>query len=270
MPSAFPPARLVHFPTFDTVEGEPRELSAFLLAPSESIAPPWPVWVEIHGGPESQATPVLSPMHDLLRERGIAVVAPNVRGSSGYGKTFLTLDNGYLREDSVRDIGALLDWIAAQPDLDADRVAVYGGSYGGYMVLAAAVHYSDRLRCALEFFGISNFVAFLENTQDYRRDLRRAEYGDERDPEMRRFLESISPLNHADKIRLPLFVYGGLNDPRVPVSESRRIVETVRAGGGEVWYVEAANEGHSLAKPMNLMYVGSAAVAFTERFLLDD
>jgi dipeptidyl aminopeptidase/acylaminoacyl peptidase len=269
-PSDFPPARIVHYPTFDTVDGEPRKISAFLFAPPEGIDPPWPVWIEIHGGPESQASPILSPMHDILRQRGIAVVAPNVRGSAGYGKTFLTLDNGYLREDSVKDIGALLDWIEAEPDLDAGRVTVFGGSYGGYMVLAAAVHYSDRLRCAIEFFGISNFVTFLENTEDYRRDLRRAEYGDERDPEMRRFLESISPLNHAEEIRVPLFVYGGRNDPRVPVSESRQIVETVRAGGGEVWFVEAANEGHGLSRPMNLMYVGSAALEFAERHLLDD
>jgi dipeptidyl aminopeptidase/acylaminoacyl peptidase len=252
------------------VNAEPRKISAFVFAPSDSFEPPWPVWIEIHGGPESQASPILSPMHDTLLERGIAVVAPNVRGSAGYGKTFLTLDNGYLREDSVKDIGALLDWIETEPDLDAGRVAVFGGSYGGYMVLAEAVHYSDRLRCAIEFFGISNFVTFLENTEDYRRDLRRAEYGDERDPDMRRFFESISPLGHADKISVPLFVYGGRNDPRVPVSESRQIVETVRDGGGDVWYIEAANEGHGLSRPMNLMYVGSAAHAFVEEHLLDE
>jgi dipeptidyl aminopeptidase/acylaminoacyl peptidase len=269
-PSEFPSPRLVHFPTFDSVEGEPRMISAFLAPPEEQFPPPWPVLISIHGGPESQATPILSPMFNILREHGIAILVPNVRGSSGYGKSFLKLDNGYLREDSVKDIGALLDWIETEPDLEQERVGLFGGSYGGYMVLASAVHFSERLRCAINFFGISNFVTFLENTEDYRRDLRRAEYGDERDPEMRSFLESISPLNQAEKIGIPLLVYSGLNDPRVPVSESRRIAEIVRQQGGEVWYIEAANEGHSLAKPMNLMYVGSAALAFNERHLLGE
>jgi dipeptidyl aminopeptidase/acylaminoacyl peptidase len=244
-------------------------ISAFLFDPPAEATRPSAVLVNIHGGPEAQAGPIVNPMMDMIRRRGIAVISPNVRGSAGYGKTFLTLDNGRLREDSVRDIGALLDWIATRPELDAERVAVLGGSYGGYMVLASAVHYGERLRCAFEMVGISNFVTFLENTEDYRRDLRRVEYGDERDPEMRVFLESISPSNHADKIRIPLFVFSGKNDPRVPVSEGRQIMETVRANGGDVWYMEAADEGHGVSKPQNMLYLGAAGLAFLEQCLLD-
>ena len=154
----------------------------------------------------------------------MAVIYPNVRGSSGYGKTYLKLDNGERREDSVKDIGALLDWIATQPDLDRDRVAVQGGSYGGYMALASMTHYNDRLRCGIDVVGISNWVTFLTNTQSYRRDLRRVEYGDERIPSDGRFLQKISPLNSAEKITKPLLVVQGKNDPRVPGHR-------VRAGG---------------------------------------
>ena len=159
------------------------------------------------------------------------MIFPNVRGSTGFGKTFLKLDNGMKREDSVKDIGALLDWIAQQPDLDASRVAISGGSYGGYMTLACAVHFADRITGAVSVVGISNFVTFLERTESYRRDLRRAEYGDERDPAMRAFLESISPLNHVARITKPLFVVQGLNDPRVPHTESEQIVAEPQAAG---------------------------------------
>ena len=169
-----------------------------------------------------------------INKLGAAVIRPNVRGSAGYGKHYMSLDNGFKREDSVKDIGALLDWIATQPDLDKDRVAVYGGSYGGYMVLASSVHYSDRLKAAVDVVGISNFVTFLENTQDYRRDLRRAEYGDEREPEMRKHLHSISPLTHVDRIRVPMLVVQGQNDPRVPVTEAIQVVDALRAQGQPV------------------------------------
>ena len=189
-----------------------------------------PVIISIHGGPEGQSRPRFSSTFQLWIEKlGVAVITPNVRGSEGYGKTYLGLDNGFNREDSVKDIGSLLDWIEKQPNLDSSRVAVYGGSYGGYMVLASAVYYSDRLKAAIDIVGISNFVTFLTNTQDYRRDLRRVEYGDERDPKMRAFLEKISPNNNVDKISVPMFVAQGENDPRVPVTESEQIVESLRA-----------------------------------------
>ena len=182
---------LIHYPTFDSVDGRARRIPAWVYKPPGEG--PFPVVVSIHGGPEGQARPFFSSTYQMwLKTLGVAVVVPNVRGSAGYGKSYLGLDNGFKREDSVKDIGALLDWIEMEPDLDASRVAVYGGSYGGYMVLASAVHFSDRLKAAIDVVGISSFVTFLENTQDYRRDLRRQEYGDERDPAMRAHLEKIS------------------------------------------------------------------------------
>jgi dipeptidyl aminopeptidase/acylaminoacyl peptidase len=199
---------------------------------------------------------------------GVAVLHPNVRGSSGYGKTFLKLDNAEKREDSVKDIGALLDWIAGRPDLDASRVMVTGGSYGGYMTLAVAAHYADRIRCALDVVGISNFVTFLENTEAYRRDQRRSEYGDERDPVMRAALTRISPLTHAQKISKPLFVVQGQNDPRVPRAESEQMVATVQKNGSPVWYLMATDEGHGFAKKRNQDFLFYATVLFLQQYLL--
>jgi dipeptidyl aminopeptidase/acylaminoacyl peptidase len=186
----------------------------------------------------------------------------------GFGKTFVKLDNGRLREDSVRDIGALLDWIATRPDLDASRVMVTGGSYGGYMTLAVATHYDARIRCAVDVVGISNFVTFLENTETYRRDLRRVEYGDERDPAMREFLLKISPMNNADRITKPLLVVQGRNDPRVPWTESEQMVATVKKNGGPVWYLLANDEGHGFAKKKNQDFQFYATVAFVREHLL--
>jgi dipeptidyl aminopeptidase/acylaminoacyl peptidase len=263
-----PPSKLIRYPTFDSVNGNPRLISACLMEPPTQFTGPRPVLIDIHGGPESQAGPIVQPHHRLFRKRGITVLLPNVRGSAGYGKTFLDLDNTYRREDAVKDIGALLDWIKTQPTLDSTRIGVIGASYGGYMALATAVRYGNQLKCAVDMMGISNFVTFLKNTEDYRRDLRRTEYGDEREPRMREFLESISPSNHVDKITTPLLIYQGKNDPRVPVNESRQIVEKIRARGGQVWYIEAANEGHSLSKPLNVLYVGAAVVTFLEKYLL--
>jgi dipeptidyl aminopeptidase/acylaminoacyl peptidase len=195
---------------------------------------------------------------------------PNVRGSSGYGKSYLALDNGFKREDSVKDIGALLQWIEGNPDLDESRVAVYGGSYGGYMVLASAVHYGDKLKAAVDVVGISNFVTFLENTQDYRRDLRRQEYGDERDARMRRYLKKISPVNNVRKIDIPMFIVQGQNDPRVPVTESEQMVEALRKQGLAVWYMNAMNEGHGYRKKENRDIYEQAMVLFFRQYLLGD
>jgi dipeptidyl aminopeptidase/acylaminoacyl peptidase len=229
-----------------------------------------PVLIDIHGGPEAQAKlGFLGRNNYLVNELGITIIEPNVRGSAGFGKSFLALDDGRKREDSVRDIGSLLDWIAAQPDLDASRVAVQGGSYGGYMVHAVAVHYSPRIRAAVAAVGISHFVSFLERTESYRRDLRRAEYGDERDPVMRAFLEQISPLTNAARIKVPLFVLHGRNDPRVPVAEAEQIVRTVKSNGVPVWSMIADNEGHGFAKKENADYAFYARVLFLRRYLLD-
>ncbi|MGE3309482.1 MAG: prolyl oligopeptidase family serine peptidase [Limisphaerales bacterium] len=247
------------------------EVSGFLVRPDSRRFPgPRPVVVHIHGGPEGQARPqFLRAWNYLVREMGIALLFPNVRGSEGYGKTFLALDDGFRREDSVKDIGAFLDWIGRQPDLDAHRVAVYGGSYGGYMVLASLVHFGDRLRCGIDVVGISNFRTFLRNTQDYRRDLRRVEYGDEREPRMAEFLESISPMNRLDRIRKPLLVAQGLNDPRVPASESEQLVRALRQQGGTVGYLLAKDEGHGFAKKRNADFLFLSVVGFLERHLLD-
>jgi dipeptidyl aminopeptidase/acylaminoacyl peptidase len=230
---------------------------------------PHPVVIYIHGGPESQFRPAFnSTVQIWAAELGVAVLAPNVRGSLGYGRGYLGLDDGKRREDAVADIGALLDWIATQPDLDENRVAVYGASYGGYMVLASAVHYSDRLVAGVNRAGISHFVTYLENTGDFRRDLRRFEYGDERDPEMRAFLESISPLNHVDRIDIPLFIAQGQNDPVVPASESAQMVEALRERGQTVWYMNALNEGHGYDKQPNRDLYDQVTFRFFEEYLL--
>jgi dipeptidyl aminopeptidase/acylaminoacyl peptidase len=263
---------LVRFPTFDTAHGKSRTIPAFYYRPANVAAGvKLPVVINIHGGPEAQARPGFSAdIQYLVDQLGIAVLVPNVRGSAGYGKSWLKLDNGYRREDSVKDIGALLDWIATQPELDADRVAVYGGSYGGYMVLAAMTHYNDRLRAGIDIVGISNFVTFLRNTESYRRDLRRAEYGDERDARMRAHLEKISPTTNARAITIPLFVAQGANDPRVPASEAAQIVKTVRGNGGEVWFLQFPDEGHGFRKKTNVDHFRAATMLFWRKHLLGE
>lgn len=267
--SAFIMPELVQFPTFDEVDGVQRQIPAWLYKPAGPG--PHPVIVSIHGGPESQARPYFSSTYQMwLAKLGVAIVVPNVRGSNGYGKAYLALDNGFKREDSVKDIGALLDWIESNPDLDESRVAVYGGSYGGYMVLASAVHFSDRLKAVVDIVGISNFVTFLENTQDYRRDLRRVEYGDERDPAMRAHLEKISPVNNVDKIDVPMFIVQGQNDPRVPVTEAEQMVEALRAQGMPVWYMNALNEGHGYRKKENRDVYQQAMMLFFQQYLVGD
>ncbi len=262
--SAFAVPELVRFKSFDG-----REITGFLYRPPARFSGPRPVVVNIHGGPESQERPdFMGRLNYYLDELGVAMILPNVRGSSGYGKTFLTLDNGTKREDSVKDIGALLDWIGARPDLDASRVMVMGGSYGGYMTLAVAATYGDRIRCSLDVVGISNFVTFLEQTEAYRRDLRRVEYGDERDPEMREFLLGISPLNRADRMRKPIFIIQGQNDPRVNYRESEQMVAQLKKQGTPVWYLKAVDEGHGFAKKKNADFQLYATVAFMQAFLL--
>src|SRR5579862_1437438 len=246
----FAAPELVRYPTWDRLDGHARLLSAYVFRPPTTA--PVPVVIDIHGGPESQFRPEWDPfLQFLVNELGYAVIAPNVRGSTGYGKTFMDLDNGILREDAVRDIGSLLVWIGVQPGFDRQRVAVMGGSYGGYLALASLVYYGERLRGGVDLVGISNFVTFLRNTAAYRRDLRRAEYGDERVPAMRAFLDRISPLTNASRIRKPVLVVAGLNDPRVPPSESEQLVWQVRSRGGEVWYLAAKDEGHGFRKKAN-------------------
>ncbi|MDM7924655.1 MAG: prolyl oligopeptidase family serine peptidase, partial [bacterium] len=255
---------LVRWKSFDG-----RMISGFLYSPGPAFTGKRPVIVEIHGGPEGQARPGFQGRKNYwVNEMGIAILQPNVRGSSGYGKTFLKLDNGFLREDSYKDIGTLLDWIRERPDLDPDRVLVTGGSYGGHMTLAVASLYSDRIRCSVSVVGISNLVTFLENTSGYRQDLRRAEYGDERDPKMRAFLQRIAPMNNADRIGKPLFIIQGANDPRVPASEAEQMMSTLKGRGIPAWSLVAKDEGHGFAKKKNQDFQFYSTILFMREFLL--
>jgi dipeptidyl aminopeptidase/acylaminoacyl peptidase len=237
--------RLMQFPTFDRIDGKARQEPLYVYEPA--TPGPHPVLISLHGGPESQFRPGFDPwIQYVVNELGFTVLAPNVRGSSGYGRSYLALDNGALREDAVKDVGALLVWIGLHSAFDAKHVVVAGDSYGGYLTLAALVNYSDRLRGGVDLSGIVSFVSFLANTAQYRQ-----EYGDERDPEMRSFLRGISPLTNADRITRPLLVVHGKNDPRVPVLEAEEIVNRLRAKGVDVWYLLAADEGHGYRRKLN-------------------
>ena len=257
---------LVEVKSFD---GEP--VSGFLYRPDPRKFPgKRPLIVNIHGGPEGQSRPGFMGRNNyLLNEQGIAIFYPNVRGSTGYGKRFVSLDNGpFKREDSVKDIGAFLTRLTADPRIDANRLAVTGGSYGGYMCYASAIAYPDAFKGALCNVAISNFVTFLEGTQSYRRDLRRPEYGDERDPAQRAKLQEISPLRRIAEIKAPLFVVQGANDPRVPKAEADQIVKAIRARGGTAWYLVGENEGHGFAKKENQDYLFWNTLMFWDRTLL--
>lgn len=245
------------------------EIPAFKYIPEGDG--PHPVIIQIHGGPEGQSRPGFSSTYQYwASELGIAVLVPNVRGSSGYGKTYVSLDNGLNRKRSVEDIGALLDWIETQPNLDKDRVIVYGGSYGGYMVLASMIDYADRLAGGVNIVGISDFKTFLLNTKGYRRDLRRAEYGDERDPEIAAFFEEISPLNNADQITKPIFIIQGYNDPRVPYTEAEQILEAVKDNDVEAWFLMAMDEGHGFRKKSNRDFQRETVTLFLSEVLALD
>jgi len=260
----FSPAKLIHWKSWDE-----HTISGFLLAPPAKFSGKRPVIINIHGGPEGQTRPSFAGRDNyFVNELGIAIIYPNVRGSTGYGKTFQKLDNGFLREGSYKDINSLLDWIQAQPDLDAGKVMITGGSYGGFMTLAVATNSNDRICCSVDIVGPSNLVTFLEHTSGYRRDLRRVEYGDERDPKMHDFLEQIAPANKVKSITKPLFVIAGQNDPRVPASESAQMVQLVRQNGTPVWWLLGKDEGHGFAKKKNRDYQFYATVEFVKEFLL--
>ncbi|HEY7099407.1 MAG TPA: prolyl oligopeptidase family serine peptidase [Terriglobales bacterium] len=262
--TAFSEPELIHWKSWDD-----KSISGFLYRPPTRFTGKRPVIINIHGGPEGQYRPgFLGRNNYFLNELGAAIIFPNVRGSSGYGKSFLAADNGFLREGSYKDINSLLDWIQNQPDLDSSRVLVTGGSYGGFMTLAVATNYNDRICCSVDVVGPSNFVSFLEHTSGYRQDLRRVEYGDERDPKMREFLEKIAPFNKAKNITKPLFVIAGKNDPRVPASESDQMVKIVRQNGTPVWWLMANDEGHGFRKKKNQDYQFYATVMFMREYLV--
>ncbi|MCU0975065.1 MAG: S9 family peptidase [Steroidobacteraceae bacterium] len=254
--SRFVDAGLVRLPSFDGLE-----ITSFVQKPAGPG--PHPVIIDIHGGPEAQFRPMFSPVRQhWVNELGFAVFGPNVRGSSGFGKTFVSLDNGMKREHSVRDLEALVDWIRANPEYDASRIVVYGGSYGGYMVNAAMTTFPEKLAGGVSIVGISDFITFLENTAEYRRDLRRVEYGDERDPAMRAEMERLSPLRRAARIDRPFFVIHGANDPRVPASEAEQLVAAARANGAAPWFMLARNEGHGFARKENRDAMTEAVALF--------
>jgi len=266
-PNNFVEPALVKWKSFDGLE-----VSGWLYRPSEArFAGKRPVLVIIHGGPESQARPrYLGNLNYLLNELGIAIIWPNVRGSAGYGKTYLTLDNGFKREGSYNDIGTLLAWLKQQPGLDGDRIMVTGGSYGGHMTLVTATRYNDLISCSLDIVGMSSLVTFLEHTEAYRRDLRRVEYGDERDPQMRVFLEKLAPINHVKELKKPIFIVAGANDPRVPKSEADQMVVALKQQGTPVWYLAAKDEGHGFAKKKNADFLFYSTILFAQRYLLGE
>jgi len=263
--SQFAEPELVSWKSFDD-----REITGYLYQPDAAKFPgPRPLIINIHGGPEGQFRPGFAGRNNyFINELGCAILFPNVRGSTGYGKTFLQLDNGLKREDSYKDIAALLDWVPSRSNLDPARVMVTGGSYGGFMTLAVATNYADRIKCALDVVGISHLATFLKNTESYRRDLRRVEYGDERDPQMLEFMERTAPLNNAHKITKPMFVVQGANDPRVPKSEAIQIVDTLKQQGTPVWFLMANDEGHGFAKKKNADFQFYATIQFIREHLL--
>jgi dipeptidyl aminopeptidase/acylaminoacyl peptidase len=262
-PEKFSLPEVIHWSSFDK-----RNLSGFLYRPPAKFTGKRPVIIDIHGGPEEQYRPTFGYEHNyFLNELGVVKIYPNVRGSSGYGRRFLKLDNGLMRENAIKDIGALLDWIKTQPDLDADRVMVEGASYGGYLALSTAYVYSDRIRGTISDSGISNLATFVERTEGWRRGLQRSEFGDERDEKTKEFMERIAPLNNTSKIKKPLLLIQGQNDPRVPVAEMTKLMAATKERI-PVWYVLAKNEGHGFTQLNNRNYRLYATILFVKEFLL--
>lgn len=256
--------KLIEWNSFDQMK-----ISGFYYPASSKFTGKRPVIINIHGGPEGQSmASSIGSSNYFTNEMGVAMIYPNVRGSSGFGKTFIAADNWDLRMNSVKDIGSLLDWIAKQPELDKDRIMIMGGSYGGFMTLATAYEYADKIRCSVDIVGISDFNTFLKNTEEYRRDLRRVEYGDERIPKMAEFFTRIAPLNNIDKIKKPMFIIQGTNDPRVPVTEAVQMRDKLKAQGKTVWYLEAKNEGHGFRKKENIDFQRLAVIRFMQEYLL--
>ncbi|WP_327051318.1 S9 family peptidase [Halomicrococcus gelatinilyticus] len=243
-PETFVRPRLVHYETFDD-----RDIPAFFSVPEDATDGETPVVVDIHGGPESQRRPSFHAVKQYFLNRGYAYFEPNVRGSSGYGREYTHLDDVENRMDSVADIEAAVEWLHDQPAVDPDRIVAMGGSYGGFMVLAALTEYPDLWAAGVDVVGIANFVTFLENTGDWRRELREAEYGSLE--EDREFLESVSPINNIQDIEAPLYVLHGENDPRVPVGEAEQIADEAAEQGVPVEKLIFPDEGHGFTKLEN-------------------
>jgi dipeptidyl aminopeptidase/acylaminoacyl peptidase len=264
-PETLPDAEIVKWKSFDGLE-----ISGVLYRPPASFTGPRPVIINVHGGPVDRERPRAIGRSNYFRNQlGIAIIYPNIRGSSGFGRSFQELDNGMLRENAVKDIGALLDWIAAQPGLDKNRVMIAGPSYGGFIALAAAVAYGDRLRGVNPAFAITDFPGFLETTDMSRQADRNAEYGDPSNPEVRAFLTRISPLTNAAKLKMPVFIAAGAKDTRVPIAQAEAMVKALKANGTPVWYVRFEDAGHQqLTVPTNDFSIYTW-VMFVQKYLLN-
>lgn len=261
---AFVSPQLVRFPTFDE-----QHIPAWYYKPESGkrTASPLPAVILVHGGPESQFRPYFNFLAQYLVHNGFAVLGPNVRGSTGYGKSYRQLDDVEKRLDSVADLAHAAQWLKQQPDINPEQIIVYGGSYGGFMVLAALTHHPDLWAAGVNIVGISNFVTFLENTSDYRRAHREAEYGSLAHD--REFLESIAPINHLDNLKVPLMVIHGANDPRVPLSEAEQLVAALQERGVPVEFLVFDDEGHGIVKLKNKLNLYPAVIAFLEKVLAD-
>ena len=259
LPATFTAPELVHYPTFDALD-----IPAWYYRPKAQTEPV-PAVVIVHGGPEGQSRPTLNFLAQFLVQHGYAVLVPNVRGSTGYGNRYSHLDDVEKRMDSVADLAYGARWLGAQPGIAEKRIAVYGGSYGGFMVLSALTTYPELFAAGVDVVGISNFVTFLENTSGYRRAHREAEYGTLK--EDRAFLEDISPLSHLDKLGAPLMVIHGANDPRVPLGEAEQLVGALEARGIETELLVFDDEGHGLVKLANKLVAYPAIVDFLNRQL---
>lgn len=260
-----PPPRLIKWKSFDGLE-----ISGFLYPGNNKFTGKRPVIIDIHGGPVMQAKPLFNGSNNYYtNELGIVIIYPNIRGSSGYGKTFTDMDNGLKREDALKDVGALLDWIARQPDLDAERVMVTGGSYGAYMAYRTSIEYNTKIRCTVAAFGATNLITRYNNVDSAYSATQRMEFGDPGDPQMHSYFIKTAPVNNVDKITMPIFIVQGKNDPRTPQTESAQMVEAIRREGGNVWYLLAHDEGHGFQKKNNVDYLFYATTEFIKRYLLN-
>ncbi|MEM1219976.1 MAG: alpha/beta fold hydrolase [Bacteroidota bacterium] len=262
---AFIKAESFTFQSIDQQTNKAYQIPAFIYRSQEKESP---VLIDIHGGPEYQIRASFNGFYQyLVNELGITVIVPNIRGSNGYGKSYMKMDDGLNRENAIDDIGALLDWVENEENLDANRMALHGESYGGYAVLASLAKFPNRIKCGIDIVGISNWISYLDKTSDYRRDLRRVEFGDERDTETYQYLQRISPRNNVDKINAPLLLFQGLNDPRVNYQESEQLYESLNAKGNEVWYVLAKDEGHGFQKYPNYLLQRYLTISFLKKHL---
>jgi dipeptidyl aminopeptidase/acylaminoacyl peptidase len=263
--SLIPAPQLIKWKSFDSLE-----ISGFLYPASKRFKGKRPVIINIHGGPVMQSLPLYnSHTNYYTNELGVSVIFPNIRGSAGYGKTFTELDNGLNKENAVKDIGFLLNWIASQPELDSDKVMVTGGSYGGYMTYRTAIEYNKRIHCAVEEFGLSDLQSFKKSIDTVYKYFFLHEYGDDRDSLTLVYFNKVSPLKNADKITMPIFIIQGKNDPRIPYTESEQMVKTIKGNGGTVWYLLANDEGHGFLKQANQDFLFYATVEFIKKYLLN-